>query len=423
MTDRSEDSNRVHDDRMPSGEWKWEPQSTDGEPTMILPETGSNVTSPDDSATASMPTVGDEPRSPRGTWVKEQLPPIIPPAGNDTAAESPKPSHRKRNIIIGTAIAIILILAAAGAGYAYADTQVRKGVESAESYARQTDQRLTDKITEAQTLVDETTPDQVADENVLDMLKNTLASAGKQSGVKKLGGNPYMVWTLLDAERSYDKDAQDAQTVIKQLDERITAVNESIDRKTHDTAKQALQQTLDTAKQTLADTDGRVADNKTRETLQTTIDTAQKTLDSKNATAEDYNEQKTALDNAVKTVNDSKTAKEQADAEAAQAHIPNGSGAGYADGTYTGGDQVPNYNYYGTGGGQTGNWNTGSGTSNDGGWSPTVGDHVTDSGGIWYGGQSQNGVLGYDSLGAPITPFDPSNPNGWSGSTHVNGGN
>lgn len=361
MTGRSEDSSRVHDDRMPSGQWGWEGSSTDDESTMILPETESNVMTPESGDTTAMPTMEDEPRSPQGTWVKEQLPPIIPPADNDTAAESPKPSHRKRNIIIGSAIAIILILAAAGAGYAYADTQVRKGVESAESYARQTDQRLTDKITEAQTLVDETTPDQVADENVLDMLKNTLASAGKQSGVKKLGGNPYMVWTLLDAERSYDKDAQDAQTVVKQLDERITAVNESIDQKTHDTAKQALQQTLDTAKQTLTDTDGKVADNKTREDLQSVIDSTQKVLDDVKSDAKAYNDQKTTLDNAMKTVNDSKAAKEQADAEAAaaaQAEASTSQSSGGSYGYTGGGNGYSNYGY--NNGGYTGGGSTGS---------------------------------------------------------------
>ena len=364
MTDRSENSNRVHDDRMPSGQWKWEGSSTDDESTIILPETGSNIMTPESEDATAMPTVEDEPRSPQGTWVKEQLPPIIPPVDNDTAAESPKPSHRRRNIIMGTAIAIILILAAAGAGYAYADTQVRKGVESAESYARQTDQRLTDKITEAQTLVDETAPDQVADENVLDMLKNTLASAGKQSGVKEMGGNPYMVWTLLDAERSYDKDTQDAQTVIKQLDERITAVNESIDRKTHDTAKQALQQALDTAKQTLTDTDGKVADNKTREDLQSAIDAAQKILDDNKSDAKAYNDQKTTLDNAMKTVNDSKAAKEQADAEAAAAaqaaaSSSQSSSNGYG---YAGGSSGYNNYGYNNGGGYTG-----GGTTDEGG--------------------------------------------------------
>ena len=220
---------------------------------------------------------------------------------------------------------------------------------------------MTDKITEAQTLVDETTPDQVADENVLDMLKNTLASAGKQSGVKKLGGNPYMVWTLLDAERSYDKDAQDAQTVVKQLDERITAVNESIDQKTHDTAKQALQQTLDTAKQTLTDTDGKVADNKTREDLQSVIDSTQKVLDDVKSDAKAYNDQKTTLDNAMKTVNDSKAAKEQADAEAAaaaQAEASTSQSSGGSYGYTGGGNGYSNYGY--NNGGYTGGGSTGS---------------------------------------------------------------
>nr|MDW3108775.1 hypothetical protein [Bifidobacterium longum]MDW3158125.1 hypothetical protein [Bifidobacterium longum] len=70
--------------------------------------------------------------------------------------------------------------------------------------------------------------------------------------------------------------------------------------------------------QTLRDTDGKVADNATRDSLTKAIDEANNTLSKKDVTdPKTYTDQKAKLDAAVRQVTDSKAAKEQADAEAA----------------------------------------------------------------------------------------------------------
>ena len=71
-------------------------------------------------------------------------------------------------------------------------------------------------------------------------------------------------------------------------------------------------------RQTLKDTDGKVADNATRDNLAKAIDEANNTLSKKGVTdPKTYTDAKAKLDAAVRQVTDSKAAKEQADAEAA----------------------------------------------------------------------------------------------------------
>ena len=89
--------------------------------------------------------------------------------------------------------------------------------------------------------------------------------------------------------------------------------------------------------------------------MQSVIDSAQKVLDDVKSDAKAYNDQKTTLDNAMKTVNDSKAAKEQADAEAAaaaQAEASTSQSSGGSYGYTGGGNGYSNYGY--NNGGYTG---------------------------------------------------------------------
>ena len=99
---------------------------------------------------------------------------------------------------------------------------------------------------------------------------------------------------------------------------RLKAVKDSKLAKELDTAKDQLKQGIDGASQTLRDTDGKVADNATRDGLAKAIDEANDTLSKKGVTdPKTYTDAKAKLDAAVRQVTDSKAAKEQADAEAA----------------------------------------------------------------------------------------------------------
>lgn len=99
---------------------------------------------------------------------------------------------------------------------------------------------------------------------------------------------------------------------------RLKAVKDSKLAKELDGAKDQLKQGIDGAGQTLRDTDGKVADNATRDNLAKAIDEANNTLSKKGVTdPKAYTDAKAKLDAAVRQVTDSKAAKEQADAEAA----------------------------------------------------------------------------------------------------------
>ena len=119
----------------------------------------------------------------------------------------------------------------------------------------------------------------------------------------------------MDAQAAYDADAKDAEDAMGRLDDAMDAVTGSVDAKTLADAKAALQSAVDSADKTYTDSDGKVRDNVTRDGLKAALDAAKKVLDDDSVTdAKEYTDQKTAVDNAVKTVNDSITAKEKADA-------------------------------------------------------------------------------------------------------------
>lgn len=106
--------------------------------------------------------------------------------------------------------------------------------------------------------------------------------------------------------------------------------------------KEALQSTVDNADKTYTDSDGKVQDNATRDGLKSALDAAKKVLADDSVTdAKEYTDRKTAVDNAVKTVNDSIAAEAQADAEAAAAASSaaafGGSYSGSGSSSYSGG--------------------------------------------------------------------------------------
>ena len=269
--------------------------------------------------------------------------------------------HRRRNIIIASVIAAVVVLAGGAGGYAYAASNVQKGVDAAQANAQAVDQKLTAKIGDAQELLDGTKEEQVADAQTLTALSDAIDKAQAQTGVTDTGANRWLIWQEMDAQAAYDADSADASDAMSRLDKAMDAVTGSMDAKTLADAKQALQSTVDSADKTYADSDGKVQDNATRDNLKTALDAAKKVLSDDGVTdAKEYTDQKTAVDNAVKTVNDSIAAKEKADAEAkaeaeaaaAASSAASSGGSSYYSGS-TGSSPIPSYS------GNTGGSNNG----------------------------------------------------------------
>ena len=281
----------------------------------------------------------------------------------DTGSVCYGKNRRRRSIAIASVIAAVVVFAG---GYAYAASNVQKGADAAQANAQAVDQKLTTRIGEAQELLDGTEEGQVSDAQTLTALSDAIDKAQTQSGVDTAGANRWLVWQELDAQTAYDADSADASDALSRLDKAMDAVTGSVDAKTLADAKAALQSAVDNADKTYTDSDGKVRDNATRDALKTALDAAKKVLDDNSVTdAKEYIDQKTAVDNAVKTVNDSITAKEQTDAEAAAAAssaASSGDGSYYGGG-YTGGS-TPSYS--GNTGGSNNGYTAPSGSTNGG---------------------------------------------------------
>lgn len=330
----------------------------------------------------------------------------IEPEGNDADACETKDGtgsvrhrrpHRRRNIIIASVIAAVVVLAGGAGGYAYAASNVQKGADAAHANAQAVDRKLTTRIAEAQELLDGTEEEQVADAQTLADLSDAIDKAQAQSGVAATGANRWLVWEEMDAQAAYDADSSDASDALSRLDDAMDAVTGSVDERTLADAKAALQSTVDSADKTYADSEGKVQDNATRDSLKTALDAAKKVLDDDSVTdAKEYTDQKTAVDDAVKTVNDSISAKEKADveakakaeAEAAASSSGSSGGGSYYGGGYTGGS---------TGYSSTPSYSGNTGSSNNGYTAPSNGSSSGD--GTYHGGDT-------DSVGGVWSELD-----------------
>ena len=326
-------------------------------------------------------------------------PPSIPPVDTDDEENSSHGSNRKRNIIISASVAAVLLLAAGAGGYAYACNNVNAGMQAAAAQATNVDKQLSDKLKEAQTLLDGTTKEQVADEATLTKLADAIKTAGSQQGVDESTANRWLVWQTMGAQSAYDSDTEDAQAVIESLDKTMDAVNDSINDKLIADAKAKLDQLVADAQKLYDSTDGKVQDNATRDALKTALDNAKKG----DATSVDALDKLTAaLNDAQTKVNDSVKAKEQADAEAQAQAEAAANAAASANTGYTGGYTGGGYSGGGYSGGYTGGGYTGGGYSGYSGGGSNGGGNYS-GGGNAGGAQNPNYV---DSMGNHSRPLE-----------------
>lgn len=344
----------------------------------------------DDQETTTPAEAPEESVSDADAGIVDEDGKTVPYAEPEKENGTPDGSNRKRNIIIAASVAAVLLLAAGAGGYAYACNNVNAGMQAAAAQATNVDKQLSDKLKEAQTLLDGTTKEQVADEATLTKLADAIKTAGSQQGVDESTANRWLVWQTMGAQSAYDSDTEDAQAVIESLDKTMDAVNDSINDKQLTDAKAKLDKLVADAQKLYDSTDGKVQDNATRDALKTALDNAKKG----DATSVDALDKLTAaLNDAQTKVNDSVKAKEQADAEAqaqaqaeAAANAAASANTGYAGG-YSGGG------YTGYSGGYSGGY-TGGGSYSGG-----------------YSGSEGNSDYGYhgpatDDIGGAWTPLE-----------------
>lgn len=240
----------------------------------------------------------------------------ISPLDLNEENENKKKKPSKKTVIIASTIAAIVVLAGVG-GYAYASNSAYDSYESRVESAKESDSKLVKKIAEAQSLVKATKESDVLDKTVLDSLSKSVKTGETRKGIPDIGNvGRWNLWSVSKANASVSNDMTEANDSINAIGKAMGKVEASKTAKQVKDAKDTLNKAISDAETLYKDSEGKVQDNKTRESLKTAIDTAKKTVDDKKSDVKTLNAQKDAVSKAVKSVNDSKTAKEQADAEA-----------------------------------------------------------------------------------------------------------
>lgn len=211
--------------------------------------------------------------------------------------------------------AVVVALAGISGGYAYWTHHEGNAYHEAVAQAENADKALMKAIEQA--TATEYKADQLKEPKLLGKLDAAISKAKALKGVPEDQPGEWLAWRLASAKAANATDADEADAQAKALNAALKAVRDSKLAKELDGAKDQLKRGIDGAGKTLKDTDGKVADNATRDSLTKAIDEANNTLSKKGVTdPKTYTDQKAKLDAAVKRVTDSKAAKEQADAEA-----------------------------------------------------------------------------------------------------------
>ena len=235
---------------------------------------------------------------------------------DDATPEEGKPKGIKPAKLTAVIVAAVVVaLAGIGGGYAYWTHHEGNAYHEAVAQAENADKALSKAVDEA--TATEYKADQLKEPKLLDNLDDAIRKVKALKGVPEEQPGEWLAWRLASARKANATDADEANAQAKALNAALKAVRDSKLAKELNDAKSQLRQGIDGAGQTLRDTDGKVADNTTRDSLAKAIDEANNTLSKKGVTdPKTYTDAKAKLDAAVRQVTDSK-AKEQADAEAA----------------------------------------------------------------------------------------------------------
>lgn len=262
---------------------------------------------------------------------------------DDATPEGSKPKGIKPAKLTAIIVAAVVVaLVGIGGGYAYWTHHETNAYHEAVAQAENADKALSKAVDEA--TATEYKADQLKEPKLLGKLDAAISKAKALKGVPEDQPGEWLAWRLASARKANATDADEADAQAKALNAALKAVRDSKLAKELDTAKAQLKRGIDGASQTLRDTDGKVADNATRDSLTKAIAEANSALSKKGVTdPKTYTDAKAKLDAAVKRVNDSKAAKEKADAEAAaQAQAQAAAAAAQSQSSY-----AQSYNRYG----------------------------------------------------------------------------
>lgn len=236
---------------------------------------------------------------------------------DDATPEGSKPKGIQRAKLTAIIVAVVVVaLAGIGGGYAYWTHHEGNAYREAVARAENADKALSKAVDEATATTYKA--DQLKEPKLLGKLDAAISKAKALKGVPEDQPGEWLAWRLASARKANATDADEADAQVKALNAALKAVRDSRLAKELDGAKSQLKQGIDSAGKTLKDTDGKVADNATRDSLKKAIAEANSALSKKGVTdPKAYTDAKAKLDAAVKRVTDSKAAKEQADAEAA----------------------------------------------------------------------------------------------------------
>lgn len=236
---------------------------------------------------------------------------ILNPNENDEG-NAKKPA--KKTIIVST-IAAVVVLAGVG-GYAYASNSAYDSYESRVESAKEADSKLAKKIAEAESLVKATKETDVFDKTTLTSLTKSVKTGEARKGVPATShAAKWNLWGTTKANTIVADDTTEANDSIDAINKAMSKVNKSKTAKQVKDAKDTLDKTVKSAESLYKDSEGKVADDKTRESLKTAIDNAKKTSSDNKADVKSLTASNDTLSKAVKAVNDSKNAKAQADAQ------------------------------------------------------------------------------------------------------------
>lgn len=236
---------------------------------------------------------------------------------DDATPEESKPKGIKPAKLTAIIVAAVVVaLAGIGGGYAYWTHHEGNAYHEAVAQAENADKALSKAVDEATATTYKA--DQLKEPKLLGRLDAAISKAKALKGIPNDAPSEWLAWRLASARKANATDADEADAQVKALNAALKAVRDSKLAKELDGAKDQLKRGIDGASKTFKDTDGKVADNATRDSLKKAIAEANSALSKKGVTdPKAYTDQKAKLDAAVKRVTDSKAAKEKADAEAA----------------------------------------------------------------------------------------------------------
>ena len=185
-----------------------------------------------------------------------------------------KPERGAKSIKLTAVIVAVVVVALAGigGGYAYWTHHEGNAYHEAVAQAENADKALSKAVDEATATTYKA--DQLKEPKLLGKLDAAIRKAKALKGVPEDQPGEWLAWRLASARKANATDADEADAQAKALNAALKAVKDSKLAKELDGAKSQLKQGIDGASQTLKDTDGKVADNATRDSLTKAIDEA-----------------------------------------------------------------------------------------------------------------------------------------------------